>query len=1379
MVINNWNVWDGNVEKGKKDESLNLLQFKKDFVRESLILKKPADKNNFINEIMTADSLSGTNVEKELILFSKMAKNQEKYPWIKLDDIDIKDLKWLVVSDFLKLKNSREYIKEKILLDYEITSGDYDKKVEWSINKLNPDQITDLINKDKKLTEFLKKEAKFDWAKREKFKIFAKIKSDDIKKRLKDLNLDEESMREFMIISEKYNSTYKLSDDNIRFLFSIDFFKKDEKAEFIHTFIPFITLAKAVEINLLSHEDAEERKKEINKKILVEAGFSGDYVDEMSLYLSLSDIKISTKDIDDEDIYNKLSEKIWFVNFEEDLKELSKESSDEYIKRIQKNWQQNLDEFILLLKKDSKIKNPEKFKEWHFIEFTTTIKVDGESKIVKQYVKITWNDENEKKFSYTLVGSSDAPINIKWSWNPINMYYGDFLETLKDWKLSLDFFTEKEMKEKIETLELVATDYESVSAEDLKSNPNKKLKIQEKYKIKLKDEIAFLQDKIDKWDKSTILQANLEDTIDKLNKLDDWDTSSEKFLNELSWFENFSKLLEKLDEIDPDWKNIISDDWRKGLFKWMIIKTKEWWFFEITCINLEAWTIWVKNTNTGIPEPDLLFSDFYTAFKKWETKRVDPIKDMWDLLSKWYKDNKLGWWAFKDKWSDHELVDWKIIAKWVDDWDETWVDREVEYLVSGSSDEIIKILSTSGWNVEIQRWTRKNLCDLDKNEAKKLGAKEVDTYKKYIWEVLYIGWAETEKISITELESLIKNDSLYPNWQTWKAIKTKSTEWLKNNYHWSFWSKVFSNFSVSELVKGWQMFVESFKETLKKWNEIHAAKAALAMWFFLPDDLKQDLKIKVEGAEKKEMDKEIEDLWRVDSPIAIARILKWLKNKDVAEHKKEAWMLFMLEKYWHLSAKFGWLYAFRWKWLWYEAFGWRINDKFFLEIKKRCEDTWVSFSEEFLMLHLLKQQCKEHWFNWIHRRTRLHKEYENKWSSWVEAEFDKWYKDGSNKRTAATCVYEWMLEAKSWTSTNSLWWFKKAIEIWWSLEDMSEWFFCLLYSGVFTNLDEKTFKKVKALWDANWLWIIMTRFFSTTWEMRIFNDAVLSLSERIETLYGSKYSWIAKEAREIYEWAKSWTWNESDRLEKTQRFWKKYNKVLVWALNMTNTDVTTHSKTDKIIFLEKDQNEAFNKYYNRVRWYSAEEDAFNSKIMNDGLKKTWVSWLNGYEMARRFLGLSTQEAFRDTITWNNVWDEMYLDFKSVNNKKFAADNLVGNEDRKAKEKYLLHALKNLTAGLITNVTGIRLKGYNYPSSNIWKFFNSIGLDIYDDLAQKYSVNDILLTDRANAVLMKSVNKILDWVLDWSVSNFVDPLAWTTESTKLSAQALINPLEDGE
>ena len=59
------------------------------------------------------------------------------------------------------------------------------------------------------------------------------------------------------------------------------------------------------------------------------------------------------------------------------------------------------------------------------------------------------------------------------------------------------------------------------------------------------------------------------------------------------------------------------------------------------------------------------------------------------------------------------------------------------------------------------------------------------------------------------------------------------------------------------------------------------------------------------------------------------------------------------------------------------------------EAKADAEKDNQVFSEEFLMHILLKKQCSGRHYSGIKRRTRIHKEYEHKWKSGVNDEFEK------------------------------------------------------------------------------------------------------------------------------------------------------------------------------------------------------------------------------------------------------------------------------------------------------------------------------------------------------------------------------------------------------
>jgi hypothetical protein len=65
----------------------------------------------------------------------------------------------------------------------------------------------------------------------------------------------------------------------------------------VHTFLPFITLQQAVDISLLSQGDAESKKKSYLQDIFNSITADNDRKNELINQISLSDIKVETKDI--------------------------------------------------------------------------------------------------------------------------------------------------------------------------------------------------------------------------------------------------------------------------------------------------------------------------------------------------------------------------------------------------------------------------------------------------------------------------------------------------------------------------------------------------------------------------------------------------------------------------------------------------------------------------------------------------------------------------------------------------------------------------------------------------------------------------------------------------------------------------------------------------------------------------------------------------------------------------------------------------------------------------------------------------------------------------------------------------------------------------
>lgn len=1341
------NKW---INESTENAKTNWVDTKTKFINEfskSFLAWK--DKTRFINEVIKSNSIDESTLIKRKIDAFKAYSDDLDIRNFDASKINIFDLKRSIWKDYAKLNNTRLALKEKVLNDYALSEEWYKLIFDSEISNKNIEELEIYLNSDSKLEKFLNSISKFKTTKRTSlFPVeIWNLSEDEKKKRFDNLSPLDKKNEVIAILLDISNG--RLVDSDIRTLFETNLFNDKEKIILINTFIPYITLKQAVDFWLISNSQAEKKKSDILKEVLKKDIKNLNLINEIILYTSLSDLRLKTSDfkLSSENI-SSLVKNVWFSNFERDYNnakkkfssnESSNESSStledldenltndwvsEKIKENNNNWINTINSVINELTKINsstwQFENINKLEEWNIMKLT---KKSETAEDIIQYVLIKKTDDENKQLTFLKVGSqSDINLSLDWEWNTIS--YSEFVNNFKKSKTKLNFFTKKEIEEQIEDPtndELNNSDLKLFTHDDLKDFEVRK-KYKDHYLDKLKLEIDDLKEELrKKWWKpedNPLLVAQIEEKENYLKWVDvNYDLDNDKLLK----FLNFRKFVEKLDKIDSKWAKF----WFQ---KWVFFESG-WTSYEITWVDENNQ---ISLNSVAGREWPIDLETFYQVFKKNKASRVETIKDFDSIIDARKGDDK--------KWDKHEIVNWKIIAKWVEDWDEKG-DRNVDYLVSTKNNEVVKINSIVWNTVFVQFWDRKDLWDLSEDEKKK-----DKIWKDAKWEKIYLDSTE-HQISLNELNNYIDEFSLHPDWKVWKTLKQSEPKDLQNKYNSKFSTRLFNKTSINEIIAWWTMFIEWFKESIKRWNDVHAAKVALAMWSILPEEIRADLQIKVETAEWAEMDKALEWLGKVDSWIATERIKWWLLNKDTPEYKKEAWIMFMLDKYWHLCAKWA-LYEFRWKWLWYEALWGKINDELFLAKKAEAEASNITFDEEFLVHMLLKKQCWRHWNP--KRRSRLHKEYEWKWKSWVNAEFDKWYWDAEKKRTATDMVKWWNDEALWGTTSNAIGWYKKAIERWGSLEEMSEWFFALLYSGSLYWVNQATFLKIKDLFGW-WMPIIMTRFSSLKSDMSLFNETVLELSKRIWQEYSKEFPKIEEEAQALFNDTLNNKWDEKKRFERALDFWKKYGTPLSRSLNIANKWDEKYSKTDKLIFLERNSNKVFWNYFKKVRWFTTEW-TFKKDFMDDACWQVWLTWLNVNELTKMYLWVSQNQNFKDPKTWNTVWNEIFTDLKNINKKTFYNDEV---KDRLAKREYLLHIFNDLLWWIMSNVGWNLIWTYNNNQMNMWKYFNSIWLNLKNDFIN-YSVSDFddwqdenwnIKKTESNVKLLKIIDNILDWKTD--------------------------------
>jgi len=1191
--INSWEEIEEN-EKSQRNQAdlYNKLinGFTKDYVIHDSN-KTEDEKQKLIERIMSQDSIIGTEIEKDL---QKYMAGKDEFTWLDLSKVNIFQLRNKLAWVFAVRKNYETKIKEKIIKDYDISSTDM-AIVESTLadaKEVKESRLRQLVKGESAVKEFLEQYLSVLPNVREFTSILTKIDEKESARRISLLGKDDQ--QNVKVVLDRVHFDNKLNDADIQILRATWYLSEKELEDLVRHFIPHMTLQQAIDLEFVTISEALQKREIIISQQLaahnIKMNPGDDQVKTLMSSLAFSEIIVSTSDyIKTPEDTKKVAIGIWFRQFAEDLAK----SNEQIKQQLRKSGPASFDalrEGIVGLD-IPQLKGFKKFRKDSILEFS--VRRHGE--VSKQYIRIIDFDDENRSFSFKKVGADK--INLSANSEAENIDYNTFYENLKRWKDSISVYTLWDIEEKVNSWEILKSSYQSYDESDFIWENGEKLleKTRERYEEQLEQEISGLESDISKYPDSTLYKARCDQKKQELEELrDNWIP-----LSLVAEKANVFQILDKLDSLDPEGKD-------QGLEKGNFIETKEN-AFQIADIDIANETIYLNGlwNNREI----LSFAQFLEAFKKQKAKRAKKVSNFTELIDRVSSD--LEWWNYK-------FESWKFKWEKIEHGGKI-EDREIEFMHGKESDTLVKIVNITDGFVEIQRWEIKDTKDKKWNE----------------WHDLHITGVEIETYTLNEFARFIESEKLVPDWKLWKKWLEIYPEWYQNKrtwshtFGWAMWSIfVWGRMSFSELMAWGKMIPELAEEYFKKWGDIKAAKAAYAMGKFLPQQMRDELLVKIERAESESMEKALEDLGKIDSPIAVKRIEWWLLDKNTPEYNKEAGMLFMLQKYGHLTSK-GPMYPYRWKFLWYEAMWGRVNDALYLRIKNELEEDGQNFSEEFLMWMLMKEQCKWGHYSWIKRRWRIHKEFEWKFKAGMEEEFEKWHKDASTKRTAAKMVKEGMGEALWGTTTNALGWMKKAVERWGSLEDMMEISFSLLFSGAVFDMDQASYLRAKSLWDWDGQPVISQRMMSSKSEMQLFNDTVLELSKVMQDAYPQKYPNMASEAEKIFEnISKRGEIPEKDRLETANKFWHKYGKPLSRALNFSMQDDSEFSQTDTIIKRKKSKNPVFKRYYEKASWYVWEGNYFKEEFVDDWAGETGIYGLNTFKMAEKFLAMDQWGALK-------------------------------------------------------------------------------------------------------------------------------------------------------
>ncbi len=848
--------------------------------------------------------------------------------------------------------------------------------------------------------------------------------------------------------------------------------------------------------------------------------------------------------------------------------------------------------------------------------------------------------------------------------------------------------------------------------------------IKDKYNLLWKEDI----DK--RWDKIQRKVADLKNDYEEWNK-----EQIDKLERELQELNNYNpeNIVKEIDKIDPSWATFWLEKWTIFKVSW---KWKSDWVWTIQEVNKDLWKVFLSNGQ------NLDFWDFIKQFEDlWAERisKINSVQEMLDRLSTW--ENWKEWWKYN-------FNNWKIIQKSDSDADAKW--KPIKYLINRDKNSLLKIHSIDDNEAVIQVW---ELDKAKKDSDWKVVKNEVRTlYKKervWLWELFE--WIENQE------------NRLSPE-PDFEVVKPKEVP-----RETKFFSRLFQNKSIAELIWAWKIAYDSIEKFLSEWRDDHSARMALKLfWSVMPDELKNDLQARVQQEERKRVDEYIEKLKALDSPEATKLIETWLKNKNCPQHKVEAWMLFMYKEYWSLYTK-GPLAKYRWTWLWYNALWWKVWDDLWLQIKSEAEqdpNQAYTFTEEELVYRLIKKQCwkeySKYW--WVKRRSRLHKEIKWMWPEWIGAEINKWYWDAEDTRSVKDINRAWLDELDGWTYANFVWWMKKAGQRWWLMHDTYEWAIWVFMTGAIYNFDQRIISKnMKDIYKWSW-WdfspIPLWNYCSTPKSMDFLNKVILEVCRELEKM-NPELAWIK-------DWAESlilnrkvkWEELEQDRIKEFRSFWSKFWEPITRSLHMVNWVWWKYSKTDKIVQMKMQDNSVLKEYYESVRNDTTLDFNFADKsYMHDWMIDQWMSWLNTHKAAKDALEVRSWPTVVHPEVSKHVMKEFIKEAERIKDTDFSDDN---SENMEYKRLQLKNHFRDILAWIYEwSWAAQMLKTVFSDKSFLFSSFISKlwFTDIQKDSAFVWKNESDILSAKPWSALDKKLDQLVENYLSWNVWRNDDSEWW--------------------
>ncbi|MCT4616833.1 MAG: hypothetical protein N4A38_01325 [Candidatus Gracilibacteria bacterium] len=1235
---------------------------------------------------------------EENIIQDEHGKDLDKLTGEELKEAEETFIKEIKMKGF-PIHRNRQKLQELFEKEYDLSSEEKEEIKKTLKNKATLSELKDLLTSHSVRQKFLKARLGED-------NIISKEKEKDFRDYEMFFNWEDLSEDQKTTLELIRNPDFKPIDEyDLQVLFDTeggtDVFRTPAgKKKFIEDFCPFFTLRQVINFNIPSFAE-EGRVKEKRVEEFIKRRFE-EYCSQDGIDLEYDEDTVQAEHI------RKFEDMVVDVSFFMDndfdaiLDNAKLESLAKVINKAKENnpSQEKIDETL------------GKIKDTYGVDLLKELNTpEGVGKVIRakfydpqerlRFVRVKSFDKENNKLEYAMTGSEQGiyeqdDTNVKKV--DLEKFFGQFVvDGLENKKIEFELFSKKVFEKKkkdgvgefakVVSLEEIpsfgnlAKEYESKYV-DFEGRRKDFDQVKGEYRKKVEDRLKEETGRNNITEEE--LDAELQDDQEYLKLLSEKDDIVLKYQEEQEL--NKRKAERLMDEHDEKGKEY---GFEAGtVFRVKNNKSKGFSVGKINNVNYAAGTVEFLTSGRGAMVYQL--SDFFYALKdspnktagdvSLEVERIGKVKDSQDLLDQMKSNSEVG-----TKYKDIEIENGKFIETKKDENNNSKT-REVQYFYGHDKNEryAIKVINVAGDYATI---VRGDYVDIKVKDGKEVPLDSEDYDKANNQGVRYRMNKGEETVLTAELYEMMDNFEMRPG-KTPGAADEELPEPPKRKLGVTgLIGKYLDFYSVMDMTEGVTHLIDAISAKLKRGTDYKAAKFAGMFEGIGIGDVGIEMKMKIEAAQREAMDEAMNRLKSIDSWMACNLIKKWLLSKSSSEAEKEAAVIFMLQNYGTLYAK-GELIQQKGNWIWYQALGGTVGDDVYTQTKAECEQNGNNFTEELAVFELIKKQCSGK--KKPKRRSRLHKEFKGLRPQGIADENKKGLDDGTDGATIDDRVKMGISEMGGGTYNNAVGVLEAVINKGGDIDKVNAIPAVMLLSGQAYTMDSnRVGDKLKNMSDKGFM-IPLTFMAFQGGYTDLFMDTVVQLSQDIPAAY-PQFSGMHKEALSLKENAKSKSLSEPIKVDRAYKFWQKYGEVLIRALYQLNGQDNTYSKTDNIIFLEKDnpKKSIYKKYHHfliEIMGKTQINYMANTAVMTDCYDGAGTSGIFLHKAFKQTCLLDQGGGFRDKASGKKMWAEIWkeLDPSTPDGIKGRTLDDDPRVDLDKKRRLYTEALRYIIGGLLEN-----------------------------------------------------------------------------------------------